>query len=46
VDFKKHAIDFEQPRAGYNQTEQEAICAQWQYQPSEKYVPSQPRTSS
>ncbi|XP_017074823.1 acidic phospholipase A2 PA4 isoform X2 [Drosophila eugracilis] len=33
-------------RAGYNQTEQEAICAQWQYQPSEKYVPSQPRTSS
>ncbi|XP_017038918.1 acidic phospholipase A2 PA4 isoform X2 [Drosophila ficusphila] len=33
-------------RAGYNQTEQEEICAQWQYQPSEKYVPSQPRTSS
>ncbi|XP_017850919.1 acidic phospholipase A2 PA4 [Drosophila busckii] len=32
-------------RAGYNQTEQDEICAQWQYQPSEKYVPSQPRTS-
>lgn len=30
------------PRAGYNKTEQDTICAQWQYQPSEKYVPSAP----
>ncbi|XP_037823297.1 LOW QUALITY PROTEIN: acidic phospholipase A2 PA4 [Lucilia sericata] len=29
-------------RAGYNQTEQDQICAKWQYQPSEKYVPSAP----
>ncbi|KAL9878863.1 acidic phospholipase A2 PA4 isoform X1 [Glossina fuscipes] len=29
-------------RVGYNKTEQDEICAQWQYQPSEKYTPSAP----
>ncbi|XP_055913587.1 acidic phospholipase A2 PA4 [Eupeodes corollae] len=29
-------------RAGYNKTTSDEICAQWQYQPTEKYVPSAP----
>ncbi|KNC32703.1 hypothetical protein FF38_02721 [Lucilia cuprina] len=36
------SYEYPRPSAGYNQTEQDEICAKWQYQPSEKYVPSAP----